>query len=193
MQILLLCIPVAAALLFLPRLTVQFDLHHFGGTQGRVLLRLWRWRRMLRLAVVRTDTGHQVVLAGQGGPARPLSPAEMAGTPGERLMQVFSRADRMRRFLFRHARLQRLDALFCLRLEDAARCAVLSGAMQGATAFLPGRWQRQVHLRVVPDFFREHSTFRARCILDVRLGTLFITACMLLAAYIREACTKKEV
>ncbi len=188
----LLCLSILTALLCLTRLTLRLDLHHQGRTQGRILLRWGRWRHMWHLALIRTEHGHQVVLAGTDGTPRPISPVAMKDTPADLLMQTLTRADKARRFLLRHIRLTCLDGLLCLRLQDAARCALLSGAMQGATAFVPLKWREQVHLRIVPDFFRDSSTLQIRCILSVRLGTLVITACMMIFALIREACTKKE-
>lgn len=175
------------------RMTLQIDLRHDAQTRGRILLRVWKWRHVWHLALVRTAQGHQLVLADQPGEgAKPLSPAAMQGTLADHLLHTLNRAAKVRRYLFHHLLLERLDGMLCLRLEDAARCALISGTLQSATAWLPPAWRNQVRIRVLPDFFREHSTLQLRCILHLRLGTLLITGCMLLTALKREACAKKE-
>ncbi|MBQ8556329.1 MAG: DUF2953 domain-containing protein [Clostridia bacterium] len=184
---------IAALLLMITPITLQADVYAHEGVQARILLRFWGLSRTWRLRLVRTAQGHRLILAGQEGPPKPMHAGDIHGSRAERILGALRRADKARSFLLRHIQLRSLDALVQLRTGDAARTAILTGALRSACCLLPSPWQRRMHLRIVPEFFREHSTLQTRCILFFRLGTIIITTAMVLAAYLTQpAPTVKE-
>ncbi len=161
---------------------------HDGLTRIRLVLGVGQVRKTLRLRIVATPKGHQIIL-GEAQEAVPLSPTDMRGSRAERMARRLLKDKRARRFLLRHTELERLDGLLSLHTEDAARSALLAGTLQGATSFLPPSWRRNVRLAAVPAFFQPRTTVHLRCIIRVKLGTLIITAALLLLA---KAGRKKE-
>lgn len=97
------------------------------------------------------------------------------------LVKTALRADRARRFLWRHTRLVRLQALVTIGLQDAAGTALVTGLLRQLAALLPSN----TDVRVEPCFVGP-SRVQARCILFFHLGTILITAGMGLAAYLLE-------
>lgn len=166
-------------------LTLQADLHHDGQTQMQVVLGLGGIHRTWRFSLLNTAEGHRLVLQDSHG-QHPVHPARIRESRGSILFGALQRADRARRYLLRRIRLDSLDALLLLRTGDAARSALLSGAVQSVLSCIPAARRRQVRIRVLPEFFREHATLQARCIIRLRLGTLLLTGLMLLAAAFRE-------
>ncbi len=164
---------------------IQADFQHEEGTQARVILRLAGIHKTWRLMLTRTSQGRQVMLAKNDG-AHPLSGKGFRKGQGRFLLALFRRADQARHFLLRHIHLDRLDALAFLRTEDAARSALLSGTLQSITACIPAIRRHSVRIRVLPEFFRAYSTVKARCIIHLRVGTIILTAMMLLIAILRE-------
>lgn len=151
---------------FLP-VTIQADVYHYAATQARITARLVCFTKTWRIS-------------GLSGAA-----VRLRRSRSRMLLDLLRRADGARRFLLRHAHLDRLDALVLLRTEDAARTAILSGTAQSIPAFIPAARRNGVRIRVLPEFFRAHSTVSARCIIRIRLGTIIVTATMLLIAYWR--------
>ena len=165
--------------------TVQTDFHHFDTTQARICVRIAGIHKTWRLMLLRTEQGHRLVLAGEDS-ARPLNTGQLRTSRGGILLGSLRRADKARKFLLRHARLDRLDAFILLRMEDAAHSALLSGSVRSVLSCIPAVRRKGVHIRVLPEFFRAHSTVNVRCIIRIRLGTIILTAMMLLIAHIRE-------
>lgn len=179
---------LAALLLFYAAfLEVQFqaDLRHADTTQGRIVIRIAGFHKTWRLILLRTPQGHRLLLADSNG-VQPLNPDRLAQGRSRLMLALFRRADRARKFLLRRIQLDRLDALVLLRTADAARSAVLSGTLQGILACIPATHRKGLRIRMLPEFFRAHSTVNARCIIRIRLGTIILTAMMLLMAYFRE-------
>lgn len=102
---------------------------------------------------------------------------------GRRFAAACSRPGPGRRLLKRGARLVLLDAEVRLG-GDAARAAVLTGLVRAAAALLP---RARLHCFPVPG---GRSALRARCIVDVRLGTLWTAA--LMGWLIRPRAGRKE-
>ena len=161
----LLLAALAAAACFLP-LTLRAEVYRHAST---------RW-------TLRADCAglHRTWRFGAVSGGTQLQPSRV-----KLLLDSLRRADRARRFLLRHTRLSALDALLLLRTGDAAHSALLAGTLSGV-ARLPTAWRRSVRIRVLPEFFRAHSTIQARCIIRLRLGTIILTAMMLLAATLRQ-------
>ncbi|MBQ8312639.1 MAG: DUF2953 domain-containing protein [Clostridia bacterium] len=119
------------------------------------------------------------------GLGRSWQPHFTAGMPAQpksllRSLGTLLRSNHARR-LFRMDSQLRLQALLRLGLDDAARTALLTGLLQQAARFLP----HQADIRIQPDFLGR-TRLQARCILFTHLGTLLITAAMLLTAYLLE-------
>lgn len=180
------------ALMLLPiRLTV--DIYHAERTFSRIGLQAARLGRAWLFEAVRTAQGHQLIVAGQDGVSHGVEPGQLRGSPADHMLSALRRADKARHFLIRHIHPERLDASLLLHTENAAATALLTGAMRTLTGCLPLHWREKMHVRIQPDFFREHTTIQARCILRFRLGTIIITACMLLAAIaVQRAYTARE-
>ncbi len=100
---------------------------------------------------------------------------------GMRLPGTVLRADKARRFLFRHVRFLRLQALISPGLQDAAKTALVTGFLRQLAACLPP----SADVRVQPNFIGP-TRVQARCILFFHLGTIIIAAGMVLAAYLLE-------
>ena len=92
------------------------------------------------------------------------------------------RTDKSRKLLFNGIHLIHCEAKIRLALSDAAQTALLSGALTTLGGWLPGK----VQLHVIPDFWSGHSAFALRAAVATRLGTLVITAALVLAAWIGE-------
>lgn len=170
---------------FFLEVTLQADLRHFDATQARVQLRIGGMHKTWLLHLVRTEQGHRLILSGDQG-VHPLDAGQIRQSRGSLLLDALRRADKARRFLLNHTHLDKLDGFVLLRTEDAARSALLAGTLQNLLTCIPAVRRNGVRIRVLPEFFRAHSTVNARCIIRLRLGTIILTAGMLLAAYIRE-------
>lgn len=158
------------------------EFHHTDATDGRVFVSLGRLHREWRFRLIRTADGHRLVIEdGQG--ARSVSPGGMhpQGHPG--MAQVLRRAAGARRFLLRHLHLDEAGGLLLLRTGSAAHSALLCGAAAGILACIPAK--RRADIRILPEFFRAHSTAHVRCIIRLKLGILLLTAGMLLPAWYR--------
>lgn len=173
---------IGFTLLFLLRVQLTADIHRAERTLGRIHLQIAGLRREWLLELLRTPQGHRLVVAGQDGIPRDVAPEKLRGGPADHMLSVLRRADRARQFLLRHIHPERVDALLLLHTENAASTAMLTGAARTAATFLPPRWRERMRIRIQPDFFHEHTTIQARCILTFRLGTIIITTVMLLAA-----------
>lgn len=169
---------------------LQADVYHADQTLGRIRLTVAGLPHTWRLKLVRTPTGHQIIAAGKDGSEHALAPEALQGSPAERLISQLLASDGPRRYLLRHIRLERLDAALRLHSEDAARTALLTGFIRSLTAFIPPAWRERARLRVTPEFVRDRSILQARCILHFRLGTIIITAGMLLASIASQRALK---
>ncbi len=164
---------------------VEADVRHFDSTRVQIQLRLLRWHRTWRLQLASTPQGHRLILDDERQ-VRPLDGAQLRQSRGLAVAGTLRRADKARGFLLKHLHLDRLDALVLLRTEDAARSALLSGTVQSILRCIPALHRHHVRLCVLPEFFRAHSTVNVRCIIRFRLGTIILTAGMLLLAWFRE-------
>lgn len=161
---------------------VQADLYHADETLGRIRVTIACLAHTWRLKLVRTPGGHQLIAADDAGSEHALTPESMQGSPAERMLRSLWGSGNPRRYLLRHIHLERLDAALRLHSSDAALSALLTGFIRSLTAFIPHEWRKRTRLRVTPEFVRERSLLQARCILHFKLGTIIITAGMLLAS-----------
>ena len=149
---------VLAAVCMIP-FSIQIDVAHSGDTKGRVILRCWKlhktwqWER-------------------KKGESQPGS--------RQKMLRVLLHGDhRAWRYLLGHSRLLRMDVQAFLHTGDAARSALLSGALRSLLTCIPPLHRKEVRLQILPEFFREHSAVNLRCIIRLKLGTLLVTAGML--------------
>lgn len=180
--VLLMLLALYAACLMI---TFKVDVHHFDVTRARVRLHIAGIHKTWQLILLRTAQGHRLVLTDEGG-IRPVNTGQLRQSRGAVLLDALRRADKARSFLLRHVIVDGLDGLILLRTEDAARSAILTGGLRALLCAIPAVRRRKVRIRVLPDFFRAHSTVDARCIIRVRVGTIILTAGMLFLAYLRE-------
>ncbi|MDD6050248.1 MAG: hypothetical protein PUC00_03095 [Clostridiales bacterium] len=162
---------------------IQADLRHGDGTHARLRLYLGAIHRTWHLT--RPARSAQILLAREDG-AQVLSPGGIPVQRGWMVLKALHRADRARRFLLHHIHLERLDAQLTIHTSDADRTALVTGALRGVVAQLPSRWHKRVRIRVLPEFLQTFSTVQARCIIRLRLGTILLTAMLLLLAYLLE-------
>ena len=149
---------VLAAVCMIP-FSIQIDVAHSGDTKGRVILRCWKLRKTWQW-MKNTDASQQ--------------------DRRKKLLRVLLHGDhRAWRYLLGHSRLLRMDVQAFLHTGDAARSALLSGALRSLLTCIPPLHRKEVHLQILPEFFREHSTVNLRCIIRLKLGTLLVTAGML--------------
>lgn len=151
---------------FLP-VTLQADVHYHASTRARIIVHV----------AGLTKTWH---FSGLTGAATQLRQSRI-----RLLLEMFRRADKARVFLLHNIHINQLDALILLCTGDAARSALLTATIQGTLGCIPHLRRRNVRIRVLPDFFRERSTVSARCIIRLRVGTIILTATMLLIAHFR--------
>ena len=180
MNPLLLCLLVVAWMA--TPLELSLVLSAGEGATGQARLKVWgiplRWAfrtrqegGRLRLLVRgrRIHTGERQ--------APPITPGRAKVWLGTLL-----RTDKARKWLFNGIHLIHCEAKIRLALSDAAQTALLSGALTTLGGWLPGK----VQLHVIPDFWSGHSAFALRAPVATRLGTLVITAALVLAAWIGE-------
>ncbi len=163
----------------------EFLLHHFDTTCAQIRVTFAGIHRTWRFDLIKTPQGRRLLLS-DGKGTQPVGLTQIGESRAPMLLDVFTRADRARRFLLRSTHLDALDALVLLRTEDAAGSAILTGVAQGVLNALPAVHRENVRIRVWPEFFRAHSTVNARCIIRLRLGTILLTGIMLLAAWFRQ-------
>ena len=168
----LLAILLLTTACFLP-VILHADVYYHEHTRARIIVQFMLLRKEWRISGL------------------PGAAAQFRQSRSRLLLSALRRADKARGFLLRHIHLDRLDALILLHTGDAAHSSLLSGGLQGALACIPATHRKAVRIRVLPEFFRVHSTLQARCIIRIRLGTIILTAMMLLAAYIRQRHVQK--
>lgn len=181
----LLFLVLLTGMALLMEIRIQVDFHHGEQTQARIIVEHAGFRKTWQALLTRSSRGHQVLL----GTEDHVQPLEVSSSQQRRslsLLSLFRRANRARHFLLTHIHLVQLDALALLRTQDAARSVLLSGTLQSMLACISPLRRSPVRIRVLPEFFRAHSTVNAQCIIRLRVGTIFLTAMMLLTAYLRQ-------
>lgn len=108
----------------------------------------------------------------------PRTSAAFRQSRRHKFFSALHHADAAKSFLLQHTHLVRLDALILLHTGDAARTALLTGALRSVLmAALP---HQKVRIALHPDFFHAHSAINIRCIIRWKLGILLLTAWLLL-------------
>ena len=165
--------------------SVQAELRCFDAAELQLRFTVGGIHKTWRYRLNRTEQGHHLTRTGSHG-TKSIDPSQFRQSRSSIIADTLRRADKARHFLLSHIHLERLDGFVLLRTEDAAASALLSGTMQGVLGCIPAARRGNVRIRVLPEFFRAHSTVNARCIIRFRLGTTILTAGMLLAAWFRQ-------
>lgn len=163
-------------------LRIAGEFHHAETTEGQLCVSLGRLRRVWRFRLVRTAQGHRLVIAHEHG-ARSVAPGDMHAPKHGGMTQLLRRAAGARRFLLRHIHWDTVQGLLLLRMDNAAHSALVCGAAAGILRCIPAL--HRAKLCVLPEFFRPHSTVHLKCIIRVKVGTIILTAGMLLLAWLR--------
>ena len=178
---------LAVYLIIITPVRIAADIRFDRQTDADVTLRVWGVGHTFRIRTVRDRTGRHIILL----PQKPLSPPRKAPDQqvqrGMILLGAFLRSNHARRYLARHIHVEKLHASVHLALSDAAKTASITGLLNGLVSLIPCRYRDRVRIRVMPDFFHDHITAGSRCILFSHLGTLLITAAMMLIALTLEA------
>lgn len=159
---------------------VEGTLHHAEDTQVRVCVCVGLIHRRWTYRLTRTADGHRLTVADAGG-TREIRPGGRHAS-GQGLTAVLRRAGDARRFFLRHLHVDALEGLLLLRMNNAAHAALLCAAVNGGLCCIPPGRRRG--LRVLPEFFRPHSTAHVRCIIRVKLGILILTAGRVLLTWV---------
>lgn len=170
-------------------LTLSASLTHREETRLQLRYAISGHQREWRFALIRTSSGHQLMVAYRDGrthPAKRIAPESPVG----HMLSLLRHSERSRQYFLRHIHLERLDGLMLIGTHSAAGTALLTGAARSLAVLIPPAWHSRIRLRVVPDFFGEHTSLKARCIIRLHLGTLFVTSAMLLAAHAAQQAIK---
>jgi len=176
---------LALGLLLMIQMTIRTDVQYSNG-RLQVLLRL-SWHSLHKdwhLTVYRSEHGHLLTINGSGPSA--VSSADFRSSLQERSVKLLLQSSRVRRYLFRHLRLTKLDVSFRLHQNSAAATALITGVTRTLFSCFSAAWRRAVRVCVIPEFTASNSIFSARCILQFRMGTILITAGMLLLTKMAE-------
>ena len=167
--------------LFLP-LRIQTDVHHGERRLMRISVTLAGVTRVWRLESRKGGKGREVIL---GGGLLNRSPHVIQTSPKQnewlkRSLRELRHNKPVRRFLRRHVHTQQLDIQLLLHTSTAAGTALATGMLRFLFSWLTAETLQRSRIRILPDFLRERSTLQARCIFSLRLGTILISAALLL-------------
>lgn len=176
--------------MFIP-LRVTADVHHGARRLMRLHISAAGLHREWVAEAVRGPEGRQLMIARKGRMPRTFSPPSLNASTADSLTSMLRESRPARRFLLRHTHAEQLDMQLLLHTSSAASTALMTGAVQLAVQILPAHWRGKVRLRVLPDFLRDHSTLQARCIFRLCVGTILITASLLLASHAAQAINKE--
>lgn len=170
---------------------VTADVHHGARRLMRLHIATAIWQREWVAEALHGPEGLQLLIRRKGDAPRTVSADTLSGSPADKLLPLLRVSRPARRFLIRHTHAERLDMQLLLHTSSAASTALLTGALQTTLLLLPPQWRRISRIRVTPDFLRDRSTLQARCIFRLCVGTLFITAGLLLAEHVAQAINRE--
>ena len=173
-------------ILLITPVTLRLDLRCGEVAEAMLAPRFWGLGPNLRFRLERTEQGRQVFRVSPSGRLIPLKAGASSARPVTTMLRTVLRGNRARQFFFRGASLSQLDVALNISLDNAARTALTAGSLQSVWHALPCAWRRRARLRVRPDFLGGRNSMRARCMVFFHLGTLFLTAALLLLSYLAE-------
>ena len=173
-------------LILITPVTVRLDFRYGQAIEALLAPRFWGLGPDLRFRMVKTEQGRRLFRIGKSGRSIPLKAAPASVKQNLTLLRVILRGNRARELFFHGLSLLQLDVALNVNLDNAARTALTAGGLQSLWRALPSAWRRRARLQVRPDFLGGQSNMQARCMVFFHLGTLFLTAAMLLLSYLME-------
>lgn len=120
---------------------------------------------------------------GRKGRSRGKQPTRASSQKrGKAAAVVLMRKTALRRFLVRCVHLEQLELRALVATGDAARTALLSGAIGGTLSLLPMVWREKAVVCIQPDFFSGHTRAQGMCMIYARMGMLLTGAIWLALA-----------
>lgn len=178
---------LVAFIVLITPVTIQLNLRYAQSSEAMLMIRLWGLGPDLRYRLEKTEDGRRLFRVDKSGKLKPLKAASSTSAkPLMTLLRAVLRGNQARELFFRGLSLQQLDIALNVSLGNAARTALTAGALQSLWRALPCQWRRKARLQVRPDFLGGHGGFQARCMIFFHLGTLLITAALLLLSYAAE-------
>lgn len=157
--------------------TLQLDVRYIHELEGVLCPRIWGLGPTVRFRLMRTKQGHRFVrLDASGQPKLPAKTARFAFNRSSALLRSVLR----RKTLFRGIDLERLDIVIRVGFENAARTALVTGALQSLWRSLPRAWREKARFQASPDFLSGGGA-ALRCMVFFHLGTLIFKVAALLA------------
>lgn len=177
----LLWLAAAAVLagLFVP-VYLTADLHHGTRRLLRLRMEILTFRQEWLTEAVCDGGRHGLIIHRKGVAPRSVDAGSLRGKSADRMRRILHGSRRARKFLMAHTHAVQIDAQLLLHTPSAAATALLTGAVHTALRLIPSQWRRVSRIRILPDFLRDRSTLQARCIFRLCMGTLLITAGLLL-------------
>ncbi len=180
MLLLLLLMLLFTIMMMLP-LRVQADVLHARETRIRLIMQVLCFRKALHMKLADAPDGRRLTLIGRSGMESSFDPQRLHSSTAQKLTALFRASPEARGYLRRHVHMDVLNAFLRLHTSNAARTALLTGCFRALTAILPPSVRRIGRFSIMPDFHQGQTCFQLRCILHLRLGTLLVTAGLLLA------------
>ena len=172
-------------------LWITTDIHHGARKLMRVQITLIGLHREWLAETVGAPGERRLIIRRNGREARSVSSSDISGSPADTLRTMLRENRRVRRYLSAHTHAEQICVQLLLHAPSAASTALLTGTAQTLLHLLPSRWRRISRIRVTPDFLHDQSTLQARCIFRLRVGTLLITAGLLLADHVARAINRE--
>lgn len=170
-------------LILITPVTLRLDLRWIHTADLLIAPRFWGLGPTLRLRVEKTQHGHQVFRIDKHGNAKPLKlPSSPSAAPSLHMLRSALQGGPLRWFI-RGLSLMQFDVALNVSLDNAARTALTAGAAQSLWRALPCAWRKKARLQVRPDFLSGQGGAQARWIVFFHLGTLLITAAMLMIRF----------
>ena len=177
---------LALFLLCITPVTLRLDIRCAQAAEALLAPRFWGLGPTLRFRLEKTEQGHQAYRIGSSGQRIPLRSGAASMKQNLPLLRTLLRGNHARQLLFRGLTLLRLDVALNISLDNAARTALTAGSLQSLWRALPCSWRKRARLQVRPDFLSGQGSVQARWIVFFHLGTLILTAALLLMSYLTE-------
>lgn len=170
---------------------LRADLHYGERKLLRLQAEAAGIRRQWLLEAASDSGGLRIMMLNTQGKPRILAPKASSAHLAGRMLRLLNQTPRVRRLLLHQMKPAQLDVQLLLHVGDAAATALAAGLARSFATLLPVSWRAILRLRIQPDFLSPRSALQARCIFRVRLGTIAMTALLLLATFAAQA-IKKE-
>lgn len=137
-------------------------------------------KRHLRL--IHSANGYRMVSRSGDGEEHTVPPGAFRNSRATGILHALKQCDHARQLLMRSMKLHELRGYLCIAGADAARTSLLVQLIRAGCRFLYIQGEQTIRLQILPDYFRQRSTFRLRCIVSWRLGIIVIASILISAA-----------